>query len=85
MSRPKEKEINKNKYNVYAALFALMVMLILSFVVKNKYSIQIAAIISSIAYLCEFFYCIYRFLQFEKITFKELFNFSKSDFMWRKV
>ncbi len=74
----------QNRYNVYAALFALMAMLGLTFLFKNKYSIYIAAAISSIAYLCESLYCFIKFSAQENISIKQLFLFDKGDWEWLK-
>jgi O-antigen/teichoic acid export membrane protein len=53
--------IKKNNYNLYAAILALATMALLTFILKNNYSIVIAAAISSIAYLVEFGFCFYVF------------------------
>lgn len=57
----------KNKYNLYAAMLALLTMAILTFAFQNSYSINIAAAISSLAYLVEFGFCYY---VFKKIKFE---------------
>ena len=74
----------QNKYNVFAAMFALAVMLCLSFLLKNEYSIYIAASISSVAYFSEGMYCFIKFAQQEKISMKQFFMFSTADWKWVK-
>lgn len=51
----------QNKFNLHAAILALVIMAVFTFFFKNNYSITIAASISSAAYLAEFGYCYYIF------------------------
>jgi O-antigen/teichoic acid export membrane protein len=74
----------QNKYNIYAAIFALIVMIFLSLLLKEKYNIKIAALISTIAYCCEACYCFIIFSRQEKINLKYFFAFSMDDFKWIK-
>ena len=74
----------QNKFNVYAALFALAIMISLTVILKNKYSIYIAASISSIAYFAESLYCFIKFSQQEKLSLNQLFVFKKEDLTWVK-
>jgi O-antigen/teichoic acid export membrane protein len=73
-----------NKHNVYAAIFALFVMIGLSFLFKENYNIQKAAFISTIAYFCESLYCVVIFSKMENISFKNLLHFQPDDFKWIK-
>ncbi len=75
---------NQNKYNLYAAVVALIVMLSLSFLLKSIYSIYIAAAISSIAYSCEALFCFIKFIKQEKINVKQLLFFTKEDWQLLK-
>ena len=74
----------QNKYNIYAAIFALIVMIFSSLLLKEKYNIKIAALISTIAYCCEALYCFIIFSKQEKINLKHFFAFSIEDFNWIK-
>lgn len=75
---------NQNKFNLFAAAFALITMLALTFLFKNRYSIYIAAAISSVAYICEALYCFAKFNKQEKINLKQLFIFTEEDIQWLK-
>jgi O-antigen/teichoic acid export membrane protein len=74
----------QNKYNIYAAIFALIVMIFSSLLLKEKYNIKIAALISTIAYCCEALYCFIIFSKQEKINLKHFFAFRIEDFNWIK-
>jgi O-antigen/teichoic acid export membrane protein len=75
----------QNKYNVYAALFALFIMISLSFMLKKNYTIETAALISSIAYFVEATYCFIIFSKQEKISLKDFFTFKATDFSLQKI
>ncbi|MFY7963629.1 MAG: lipopolysaccharide biosynthesis protein [Chitinophagaceae bacterium] len=70
----------QNKYNVYAALLALFIMITLSYFFKNNYTIKTAAVISSVAYFFEAGYCFIIFLRQAKINPKDFFSFKAIDF-----
>lgn len=74
----------KTSVNLYAALISISVMIVISFLCKSFYSIKIAAIISSIAYLIECMYVGVKFYktQDNKFSVKALFSISKTDWYW---
>lgn len=53
--------IKKNMYNLYAAILALATMALLTIILRNNYTITMAAAISTVAYLVEFGFCYYVF------------------------
>lgn len=75
---------NQNKYNLFAAVYALLIMIGLTFLLKKYYSIYIAAAISSLAYCGEALYCFIKFNKQESINLKQLFIFTKADLHWLK-
>ncbi len=75
--------IKKNKYNVFAAAFALIVMVLLSVALREVYSIKKAAFISTVSYFTEALYCIYIFVKLEKLNPISFLKFTKTDFTFK--
>lgn len=74
----------QNQINLYAAAFALSIMIILTIFLKSNYSILIAASISSVTYFAETIFCFIHFSKKETITLKQIINYSLEDWTWLK-
>ncbi len=74
----------QNQINLYAAAFALSIMIILTIFLKSNYSILIAASISSVTYFAETIFCFIYFSKKETITSKQVINYSLEDWAWLK-
>ena len=74
----------QNHINLYAAAFALMVMVAFTIIFKSQYTIYVAATISSIAYFAETLFCFYHYSKKASIHWKTIFNYSINDWVWLK-
>ncbi len=74
----------RNQINLYAAAFALVIMIILTIILKSNYNILIAASISSVAYFAETLFCFIHFSKNETLNWKQIFNYSLKDWTWIK-
>lgn len=74
----------KTSVNLYAALISILVMICISFLASSFYSIKIAAVISTIAYMVECMYVGAKFYKEQNSSFKvrELISLTKEDFYW---
>ncbi len=74
----------QNQINLYAAAFALIIMIILTIILKSYYNIYIAASISSVAYFVETLFCFIYFSKYETTYWREIFNYTMKDWTWLK-
>ena len=71
-----------NKINLYGALVAITITLILSFCLQHYYTIKIAALISTISYIAESVFVGLVFKKMEKITVSDIVFLKSNDLKW---
>jgi O-antigen/teichoic acid export membrane protein len=74
----------KVSINVKGAALALIVVVIGDVIFIPTYGIYAAALVSAVAYLVNLSYALWHFFRDYKLTFLQLFSFSKQDWFWAK-
>lgn len=72
------------KLNLKGAIYGLIVVILGNLLLLKFYSIEMAAIVSTIGYAVNFGYSFYKFLQTNKLEFVKLWQWKKSDWLWLK-
>lgn len=72
------------KLNLKGAVYALIVVVLGNLLLLKFYSIEIAAMVSSIGYAVNFIYSFYHFIKANKIEFIKLWQWKMSDWLWLK-
>ncbi len=72
------------KLNLKGAIYGLIVVILGNILLLKFYSIEIAAIVSTIGYAVNFGYSFYQFLKTNKLAFVKLWQWKKSDWLWLK-
>ncbi|HEX3023944.1 MAG TPA: polysaccharide biosynthesis C-terminal domain-containing protein, partial [Chitinophagaceae bacterium] len=72
------------KLNLKGAVFALIVVVTGNILLLKFYSIEIAAMVSSVGYAVNFIYSVYHFIKLNKIKFIKLWQWEMSDWLWLK-
>lgn len=72
------------KLNLKGAVYALIIVVLGNLLLLKFYSIEIAAMVSTVGYAVNFIYSFYHFVKTNKIEFIQFFQWRMSDWSWLK-